>query len=503
MQHQEQEEAHSEDYSAEPVKPVLDNQENPVFIDLSEVDKVQDETTSPAGISDKAFFEEESSLVSAADTTDGGSYSGNAIDQETFLRILADHHRWVESQGKEGRRANLRGQELTHLDLSNLNLMECSFRGANLTGVSLAYSDMRTADFSEAILMQANLTGAHLTGANLVRANLQYSQNSQADFTGANMTALRGDHASFQHVKMMHTILREASLLKADFSHATITETNLRNSNLSDAIFTDANLTGSDFRDTNCERAHFKGANLSGTNFKAANLSSVEMDKTDFSLAQDVSKTYQTESLNLEKTKLAEEQEAVKRAQSDLAAREKLLAEGKNQLEHERLELSEKMEQIGLLAMMASKPSRWFTFAMLVFLVLMLGYSGLIYLLLDGLNFSKIKNMMEFLIATGIMLLLFMTFFISFLKALQIKRIVKRLLAAGLADGATEPSEPKGKSKKLSKPEKDPKVFQSVSTVSRGSVQTASTMKQKKVAAAVDAASNAKSSQTGGFGKRK
>jgi hypothetical protein len=127
----------------------------------------------------------------------------------------------------------------------------------------------------------------------------------------------------------------------------------------------------------------------------------------------------------------------------------------------------------------------------------------MVYSLMDGLNFAKIKNMTEFSVATGIMLFLFATFFISFLKAMQVKGIVRKLLSTGLSDGATESAEPKAKSKKAIKSGKDPKVFQSVSTVSRGSVQTASTMKQKKVVAAVDAASNTKSSQTGGFGKRK
>lgn len=435
----------------------------------------------------------------SVDTTDGGTASGPAIDQDAFLRILAEHHRWVETQGKEGRRANLRSQELTHLDLSNLNLAECSFRGANLTGVSLAYSDLHSADFSEANLMQANLTGCDLHATNLVRTNLSYSQNSQADFTGANMTQMVADSASFQNAKLNHAIVRETSMMEADFTHASLNETNLRNSNLSDAVFTDADLTNADFRDANCERAHFKGANLTGVNFKGANLSSVEMDKADFSQAQDVSKTYQTESFNLEKAKLAEDQEALKRAQADLAAREKLLADGKNQLEHDRLEFTEKVEQVGILALRAKKPARWFTISMVIWLAISLGYGALVYSLLADVDLKKVK-IVEFSIATGIMFFLFMTFFVSFLKAIQVQSIIKRLVATGLDQRAFEGAKINSIPNKTAK---EPKVFQTVSTVSRGSIQAATTLKQKNVASGAAASADTKAKPGGGFGKKK
>ena len=51
---------------------------------------------------------------------------GMGVDLE---KILADHHLWVESGGKNGERANL-----TRADLSDAKLSGAVLYGANLTG---------------------------------------------------------------------------------------------------------------------------------------------------------------------------------------------------------------------------------------------------------------------------------------------------------------------------------------------------------------------------------
>jgi uncharacterized protein YjbI with pentapeptide repeats len=46
--------------------------------------------------------------------------------------ILADHHLWLESQGKDGKQANLSGWDLSGLDLAERDLREINFENVQL-----------------------------------------------------------------------------------------------------------------------------------------------------------------------------------------------------------------------------------------------------------------------------------------------------------------------------------------------------------------------------------
>ncbi len=71
--------------------------------------------------------------------------------------------------------ANLRGADLSNLNLSQVNLGWASLQGSNLSGVNL-----RNADLTQADLSDANLSEADLTGANLKRAIVSETQLNRA-----------------------------------------------------------------------------------------------------------------------------------------------------------------------------------------------------------------------------------------------------------------------------------------------------------------------------------
>lgn len=77
--------------------------------------------------------------------------------QEELDEILLAHKKWLESDGKGGVRANLRGA-----DLSSANL-----RGANLRGADLIYADLSGANLRYADPSSADLSYADLSGANM------------------------------------------------------------------------------------------------------------------------------------------------------------------------------------------------------------------------------------------------------------------------------------------------------------------------------------------------
>ncbi len=78
------------------------------------------------------------------------------ISPDELKKILEDHRTWVESEGKEGGKA----------DLSKANLQEADLFGANLQGAVL----------SDANLQEASLFLANLQNTNLIFANLQQAR---------------------------------------------------------------------------------------------------------------------------------------------------------------------------------------------------------------------------------------------------------------------------------------------------------------------------------------
>ena len=80
------------------------------------------------------------------------------MEQPELNEILDQHKLWIETNGAEGKRANLKDAYL---------------RAANLLGARLNRADLRYAYLNGAKLTGANLNGADLTGANLQYANLK------------------------------------------------------------------------------------------------------------------------------------------------------------------------------------------------------------------------------------------------------------------------------------------------------------------------------------------
>ena len=136
------------------------------------------------------------------------------IDQETLASILKEHHLWIESDGKSGKRADLSEKDLKNVDLMGADLRKADLRKADLLG-----ADLRVANLRGATLRGVDLRGADLAVADLCEADL-----CEADLRGAD--------------------LREADLCEADLRRA--------------------NLHGAKL-----EKAYLKGANLEGANFDA------------------------------------------------------------------------------------------------------------------------------------------------------------------------------------------------------------------------------------------
>jgi len=104
-----------------------------------------------------------------------------AVDPVTLVQTLADHERWVRSDGKHGKRADFSEQNLTEVDLSGRSLATISFANANLKSVNFDGSVLAACDFSNANLRKANFSGSDLRGANFIGAMLEETRFSDAN----------------------------------------------------------------------------------------------------------------------------------------------------------------------------------------------------------------------------------------------------------------------------------------------------------------------------------
>ena len=144
-----------------------------------------------------------------------------------FNEILKAHKKWLNGD-EDGKRADLRGADLTGADLRWADL-----RGADLTGADLRWADLRGADLSEADLSEADLRGANLSRADLSEADL-----SEADLSGADLR-----EADLRGADLTGADLRESDLSRADLTGADLREADLSRADLREADLSEADLS--------------------------------------------------------------------------------------------------------------------------------------------------------------------------------------------------------------------------------------------------------------------
>jgi co-chaperonin GroES (HSP10) len=100
------------------------------------------------------------------------------MENVTLKTILEQHTLWLNSNKKEGKRA----------DLTCANLYGAYLIGANLTGADLRYANLIRSILIDTDLTGANLTGAKLYGAYLIGANLTGAILTNTTLAGADLT---------------------------------------------------------------------------------------------------------------------------------------------------------------------------------------------------------------------------------------------------------------------------------------------------------------------------
>lgn len=189
----------------------------------------------------------------------------SALPEMERVAILS-HEEWIESEGAEGCKMDLRGKDLSKIKLTRFNFDKAELRKANLSGAKIYCGS-----FKEACLSNCNLEGAYMD-AILTKANLNGVQGKNADFNSDEC-----DYAYFIDAILQNANFTGATLCNADFTHA----------DLSEADFEGADLDHANFTCTNLRNANLLGVrNLESVNLYGADISSAKISLKDISIKQ-------------------------------------------------------------------------------------------------------------------------------------------------------------------------------------------------------------------------
>ncbi|HYD70355.1 pentapeptide repeat-containing protein [Azospirillum sp.] len=165
----------------------------------------------------------------------------NALAQPTyrevaaadFLAMVVEHERWVETEGREGKRLDadllsVTGSDIGGRILSAARLRRCRFPRAKWRGVDLQMADLSYTDLEGADLAEADLRGATLRRARLAAAKL-----GKADARPLHLAGGRAWPANFDSADLSFADLRGAQMAEAVTGSAKMDGAKLDGSGLS------------------------------------------------------------------------------------------------------------------------------------------------------------------------------------------------------------------------------------------------------------------------------
>lgn len=267
-----------------------------------------------------AAVEEEHSAVEVVEVA-----AEPATARDELQTMAAQHQIWLETGGKEGKRATFRGDRFRYVDFSGMYLPEASFRGADLRGVRLRAANLSRADFAEADLTSTDFSQSLLDGASFQRAQISHANFSTVSAPETDFSQCEGVGVNFSGARLEWAILREAQLGESDLRKANLTKANLRGASLFRAQAEGVNLSQADCRDANFENAKLNDAILLQANLRMANLDGVNMQTADFTQALEVPAGAVAQSAQQEREWLIQETRRLEILKAELLTKERQL----------------------------------------------------------------------------------------------------------------------------------------------------------------------------------
>ncbi len=242
--------------------------------------------------------------------------------QDNTASLIAEHQKWLDSAGAEGRRAvfreNLQGvnfvqQRLSGASMRGLQIVQCNFTGAQLNEV----------DFSEAVLERPIFSNTYLDLANFSNATFTHAEFDNAQMSEVNFSGVQAENTNFSHSKLEKFNARDAVLNHSNFTSSFANNANFRGAQLNESDFSNSDLTHAIFRESQLNAVNFAGAKVEQANFKDAQMAHVNLNATDFSQAFDISNDAHAQFMQSERESFSSEMQKLNQIRDELEKRER------------------------------------------------------------------------------------------------------------------------------------------------------------------------------------
>lgn len=148
---------------------------------------------------------------------------------------------------------------LRHLNLRGADLSGIDLRRRNLSYLDLSLACLDRAKLSDSDLSHSNLSMASLHSASLSRANLKYANFFGADLSSAFLIQSNFENADLSYADLRRTCTNDAKFHNADLSHANLLNCGIGTAEIANAKLNQAIISG----------ATFKGSTLNHPSVKA------------------------------------------------------------------------------------------------------------------------------------------------------------------------------------------------------------------------------------------
>ncbi|MBI9077431.1 MAG: pentapeptide repeat-containing protein [Desulfatibacillum sp.] len=143
------------------------------------------------------------------------------ISDEELQQVLAEHKKWLDSKGKEGKLADLSKTDLDRQSFIGVDLSQANFRKASLSNCDLKRAILKRADLRKASCSHSSFNFADLTNAKLQKASLRATKLKKAILLRANLRGAQLVAANLKGANLARANLEDADVGLIGYSRKT------------------------------------------------------------------------------------------------------------------------------------------------------------------------------------------------------------------------------------------------------------------------------------------
>ena len=165
-------------------------------------------------------------------------------------------HKQLEHNHSELRDATFQFLLFPDINLSEIDIIDCTFTGCNLSNAQFYAANFTNVNFSSSNLINANFTRAKFKNTTINNTLLYNSCFQEADFESVRFVNSYLQKACLEGSNLLDVNFKKANLSQASFSYAKINKTNFEKAHLNETVFIFTDFKSASFKNTDFSKAY-------------------------------------------------------------------------------------------------------------------------------------------------------------------------------------------------------------------------------------------------------